>query len=100
MTFQLKCTFCSKTFATGPFKLGHVVCQIENQIEFQESQGDHILQVQTRQKNRTQSKTVWRETESLSSSGIFRNYFQLSTHFPETYRGPLGHQVPPIKVTS
>ena len=30
--------------------------------------GDHILQVQPRQKNRTQSKTVWRDTKSLSLS--------------------------------
>ena len=27
MGFQLKRTFCSKTFATGPSKLGNVVCQ-------------------------------------------------------------------------
>ena len=28
MSFQLKCMFCSKTFATGPTKLGNVVCQM------------------------------------------------------------------------
>ena len=29
-------------------------------------------------------KTVWRDTKSLSSSEIFRNYFRLTTHFPKT----------------
>ena len=39
------------------------------------NQDDHILQVQTRQKNRTQPKTVWRDTKSLSSNEISGNYF-------------------------
>ena len=46
-----------------------------------ENQGDHILQVRSRQKNRTQPKTVWRDTKSLFSSEISRNYFRLSAHF-------------------
>ena len=33
------------------------------------------VQFQTRQNNRTQPKTVRRDTKSLSSSEIFRNYF-------------------------
>ena len=33
MDFQLKCTFSSKTFATGPSKPANVVCQMENQTE-------------------------------------------------------------------
>ena len=56
-----------------------MVCPIENQTESRKDQGDHVLQVQTRQKNITQPKTVWRDTKSL---------------------GPLQHQVPPIKATS
>ena len=103
MGLQLKCMFCSKTFATGPSKLGNVVCQMENQTEHRENQGDHILQVQTQQKNRTQCKTVWRDTKSLSSSEISRNYFWLPIHFPKTlwgHPGPLQHQLPPIKATS
>ena len=98
MGFQLKRTHCSKTFATRP-KLGNMVYQMENQT----TQGDHVLLVHSRQKNITQSKTVWRDTKSLSSSEISRNYFRLSTHFPKTlwgHPGPLQHQVPPIKVTS
>ena len=75
MGFQLKCTFCSKTFTTGPSKIGNVVCQMENQTESRKNQGDHILQVQTRQNNRTQPKTVRQGTKSLSSSEISRNYF-------------------------
>ena len=39
------------------------------------NQGDHILQVQNRQNNRIQPKTVRRDTKSLSSSEISRNYF-------------------------
>ena len=58
MGFQLKRTFCSKMFATGPSELGNVVCQMENQTESPKSQGDHIIQVHTRQENRTQPKTV------------------------------------------
>ena len=75
MGFQLKHTFCSKTFATGPSKLDSVVCQMENQTESRKNQCDHIVQVQTRQKNRTQPKTVWQDTKSLSSSEISRNIF-------------------------
>ena len=67
--------FCGKIFATGPSKLGNVVCQMENQTESLKNQGDHILQVQTRQNNRSQPKTVWRDTKSLSPSEISRNYF-------------------------
>ena len=61
-----------------------MVCQMENQTESRKSQGDYILQVRSRQKNRTQPKTTWRDTKSLSSSEISRNYFRLSTHFPKT----------------
>ena len=41
------------------------------------NQGDHVLQVHTRQKNRTQPETVWRDTKSLSSSEISGNFFRL-----------------------
>ena len=46
-------------FAAVPSKFGNVECQIENHTESPKKQGDHILQVKTRQKNRTQSKTIW-----------------------------------------
>ena len=39
----------------------------------EKNQGDHILHVHTPQKNRTQPKTVWQDTKSLSSSEISRN---------------------------
>ena len=96
MGLQLKRTFCSKTFATGPSKPGNVVCQMENQTESRKNQGNHILQVQPRQKNGTQSKTV-----CLSSSAISRNNFWLSTHFQTLWGHPrlLQHQVPLIKAT-
>ena len=74
MGFQLKRTHCSKTSATGPSKLGNTVCQMENQIESRKNR-DHILPVQTRQKNRTQPKTVWQDTKSLFSSEISRDHF-------------------------
>ena len=50
------------------------------------------------QKNRTQPKTVWRDTKSLSSSEISGNYFRLPTHFQKALRGhpgPLHYQVLP-----
>ena len=103
MGFQLKRTFCSKIFATGPSELGNVVCQMENQTESRKNQRDHILQAHTRQKNRTQPKTAWRNSKSLSSSEISGNYFRLPTHFQKALRGhpgPLQYQVPPFKATS
>ena len=42
-------------------------------------------------------KTVWRDTKSLSSSEISRNYFRLPTHFQKALQG---YQVPPFKATS
>ena len=59
MSFQPKRTICSIIFATGPSKLGNVVCQMENQTESRKTQDDHIVQVHTSQKNRSQPKTVW-----------------------------------------
>ena len=50
--------FVANFYATGPSELGNVVCQMENQTESRKNQGDHILQVHTCQKNRTQPKTV------------------------------------------
>ena len=47
------------------------------------NQGHHILQVLSRQKFRTHSKTAWRKTQNLSSSEISRNYFRLQIHFPK-----------------
>ena len=35
------------------------MCQMENQTESRENQGDHILQVHTHQKNRSEPKTIW-----------------------------------------
>ena len=67
------------------------------------NQGGYILQVHTRQKNRTQPKTVWRDTKNLSSSEISRHYFRLPTQLQKTLRGhpgPLQYQVPPSKATS
>ena len=82
LAFSLNICFA----ATGRSECGNVVCQIENQTESPpKNHGDHILQVCSRQKNRTQPKTVWLDIKSLSSSGISRNFFQLSVHFPKTF---------------
>ena len=81
---QLKRMKCSKPFATGPPKIGNVVCQMENQTQSWEKQGDYLLQVHARQESRTQPKTIWRDTENLSSSEILRHYFWLKTHVPAT----------------
>ena len=53
----------------------------------EKNQGDHILQVRTRQKNRAQPKTVQRDTKSLISSEISKNYFRLPTHFQKALQG-------------
>ena len=95
MSFQLKRTLCSKIFATGPSELGNVVCQMENQTKSRKNQNDYILQAHARQKNRTQPKTVWRDSKSLSSIEISRDYFRLPTHFQKAIRGhpgPLQYQ--------
>ena len=87
----------------GPSELGNVVCHMENQTESRKNQFDHILQVYTRQKSRTQPKAVWRDSKSLSSSKISRNYFRLPTHFQKALRGHPGllqYQAPPFKATS
>ena len=103
MGFHLKRSLCSKIFVTGPSELGNVVCQMENQTKSRKNQGDYILQVHTHQKNRTQPKTIWQDTRSLSSSEIARNYFRPPTHFQKALRGhpgPLQYQVSPFKATS
>ena len=64
-------------------KTGKVECQKENKTESRENQGHHILLALPRQKFRTHSKTVWRETQNLSSSKFFINYFRLQIHFPK-----------------
>ena len=50
----------------------------------EKNQGHPIFQVLSRQKFRTHSKTVWRETQNLSPIEIFRNSFRLQIHFPKT----------------
>ena len=97
MGFQLKRTFCSKIFATGPSELGNMVCQMDNQTKSRINQGP------TSPEKQNPPKTVWRDTKSLSSSEIPRNYFRLPTHFQKTLRGHPGllqYQVPPFKTTS
>ena len=103
MGLQLKRALCSKIFPTGPSELGNVVCQMENQTKSRKTQGDYILQVCTRQKNRTQPTTVWRDSKSISSSEVSRNYFRLPNHFQKALRGHPGsmhYQVPPFKAPS
>ena len=76
---------------------------MENQTKSRKNQGDHILQVHTRQENRTQPKTVWRDTKSLSSSEISRSHFRLPTQFQKALcglPGSLQYQVPLFKTTS
>ena len=56
-----------------------------------------------RQKFRTHSKTVWWETQNLSSSEISRNHFRLQIHLPKTLWGnpeALQHQVSPNQTVS
>ena len=50
----------------------------------EKNQGDYILNVHTRQENRTQPKTIWQDSENLSSSETSRHYFRLKSQFQET----------------
>ena len=58
---------------------------MENQTKSRKNQDDYVLQVHTRQKNRTQINTVWRDTKSLSSSEISRDYFDSQFNFKKHF---------------
>ena len=52
---------------------------------------------------RTQPKTIWRHSKTLSSSEISRHYFRLPTQLQKALwgnPGPLQYQVPPSKTSS
>ena len=53
----------------------------------EKNQDDYLLQVHARQESRTQPKTIWQDTENLSSSEILRHYFWLKTHVLTTLWG-------------
>ena len=58
---------------------------MENQTESRKNQGDYILQVQTHQKNRTQPKTVWRDTKSLPSMKFLGTTFDSQLTFKKHF---------------
>ena len=45
----------------------------------------YVLQVHTRQKNRTQPKTIWWDPKNLSSNENFRHYFRLPTQLQKHF---------------
>ena len=98
--FSLNVRFAAKFLQQDLLNLAMWCAKWKVKLNPQKNQGD---QVHTRQKNRTQPKTVRQDTESLPSSEISRNYFRLQTHFQKAlggHPGPLQYQVPPCKATS
>ena len=101
--FDLNIRFAAKFLQQDHLNLAMWCAKWRIKTKSRKNQSDYILQVRIRQKNRTQPKTVWRDTKSLSSSEISRNYFRLPTHFQKALRGhpgPLQYQVSPFKATS
>ena len=91
-----KVRFAAKVLQQDLLNLAMWCAKWRIKLNPEKNQGDYILQVRTRKKNRTQPKTVWRDTKRLSSSEISRNYFRLPTHFQKALRGhpgPLQYQV-------
>ena len=100
--FSLNIGFVAKFLQQDLLNLAMWCAKWRIKLNPEKNQGDYILQVRTHQKNRTQPKTVWRDTKSLSSSEISRNYFQLPTHFQKALRGHPGllqYQVSAFKAT-
>ena len=95
--------FAAKRLCKDIRKLAKWCAKWRIKLNPEKNQGHHILQVLSRQKFRTHFKTVWWETENLSSSEISRNYFRLQIHFPKTLwgnPGALQHQVLPNQTCS
>ena len=79
--FSLNVSFAANFLQHNLLNLAMWCAKWRIKLNPQKNQGDHILQVHTRQKNSTQPKTVWRDIKSLFSSEISRNYFRLAIHF-------------------
>ena len=62
----------------------NVVCQMENQTKSQKTKV--IIFSRSVLARETEPNPVWRDSKSISSSEISRNYFRLSTHFQKTLR--------------
>ena len=73
--FSLNVRFAEKLLQQDLLNVAIVVCQMDNQTKSRKNQGNYILQVYIHQKNRTQPKTLWQDSKSISSSEIPRNYF-------------------------
>ena len=82
--FSLNVCVVAKLLQQDLLNLAMLCAKWRIKLNPEKNQSDHVLQVQTRQKNRTQPSTVWRDAKSLSSSETYRNYFGLPTHFPKT----------------
>ena len=84
-TFSLNVKFAANLLQQDRLKLA-MWCGVPNGESnlILKNQGDYLLQVPACQESRTQPNAIWRATENLSSSEIFRQYFRLKTHFPKT----------------
>ena len=61
--FSLNIHIAAKLSQQDLLKLAMWCAKWINQTQSRENQGDYILQVCTHQKNRTQPKTIWRDTK-------------------------------------
>ena len=101
--FSLNVLFAAKFSQQDLLNLAVWCAKWRIKLNSEKNESDYILLVYIHQKNRTQPKTVWRDSKSISSSEISRNYFGLPAHFQKTLRGHLGslqYQVPPFKANS
>ena len=78
-SFSLNIHIAAKLLQQDLLKLAMWCAKWRIKLNPVQNQGDYILQVHTRQKNRTQPKTIWRDTKNLFSSEISRHYFRLPT---------------------
>ena len=83
--FSLNVRFAARFLQQDLLNLAMWCAKWRIKLNPKKNQGDYILQVRTRQKNRTQPKTVWRDSKSISSSEIFGNHFRLPTQFQKHF---------------
>ena len=73
--YSLNVRFAAKFLQQDLLNLAVRCAKWRMKLTPEKNQVDYILQVRTHQKNRTQPKTVWRNSKSISSSEMFRYHF-------------------------
>ena len=83
--FSLNVHIAAKRLQQDLLKLTMWFAKWRIKLNPKKKQVDYILQVHTRQKNRTQPKTIWRDTKNLSSSEIFGVTFDFQLNFKKHF---------------